>query len=102
MGELSHSINCALEDAKKIAKNGGPKWHPPSPEKILQLREATGLTQTKFAEEYGFNLVTYRKWEKGRATPEQVSCMVLQMIKTDAKGTKALINKTRKQNNIDA
>ncbi len=36
---------------------------------IKELRTSTGMTQKKFADEYGIPLSTLRKWEQGGAAP---------------------------------
>ncbi len=36
---------------------------------IKELRMATGLSQSKFASEYGIPVSTLRKWEQGEASP---------------------------------
>lgn len=38
---------------------------------LKKLRKTLGLTQKEFAETYGFNLETLRKWEQGLYTPDQ-------------------------------
>jgi putative transcriptional regulator len=40
---------------------------------LKKLRKTLGLTQKEFAEAYGFNLETLRKWEQGLYTPDRAS-----------------------------
>ena len=48
---------------------------------IKSIRKNLQMTQKQFAESYGFNLETLRKWEQGAHTPEQavqayLSCII--------------------------
>jgi len=45
--------------------------------KIKEFRKETGLSQTKFAEKYGFNLRTLQDWEQERCNPPEY---VIQML----------------------
>lgn len=38
---------------------------------VKHIRKSLNLTQKQFADSYGFNLETLRKWEQGAHTPEQ-------------------------------
>ena len=41
---------------------------------IQSVREKSGLSQSQFAERYGFNLRTLQEWEQGRARPYSAQC----------------------------
>jgi len=38
---------------------------------VKHIRKNLNMTQKQFADSYGFNLETLRKWEQGAHTPEQ-------------------------------
>lgn len=47
---------------------------------IKSIRKSLGLSQSQFAQTYGFNLETLRKWEQGAHSPDQavisyISCI---------------------------
>jgi DNA-binding transcriptional regulator YiaG len=44
---------------------------------LKQLREATGKTQSAFANELGFKIDSYRAWEQLRSCPEAPSLIRL-------------------------
>ena len=37
---------------------------------VRNIRERTGLSQTQFADRFGFSLRTLQEWEQGRAQPD--------------------------------
>ena len=47
---------------------------------IKQIRERTGLSQSKFCEKFGMNKRTYMDWESGRKRPSDAARTLLQMI----------------------
>lgn len=47
---------------------------------IKELREMTGLSQSKFAEKYHINLWTLQEWERGRTNPSDVIPYLLERI----------------------
>ena len=48
---------------------------------VRQTREATGLSQEKFAEAYGLNVARLRDWEQGRHLPDSFSMAFLRVIR---------------------
>lgn len=42
---------------------------PPSID-VSEVRKSTGLSQTQFADHFGFRLRTLQEWEQGRAAPD--------------------------------
>lgn len=50
---------------------------PPSPELIARLREATGLSFRKFADEMGTDWSTIYRWETGKSRPQGVNKIML-------------------------
>ena len=47
---------------------------------IQELREKTGLTQSKFAEYFGLPLRTVQEWEQGRRKPPDYIPKLLERI----------------------
>jgi len=45
-----------------------------------RARQATGLTQTAFADRYGVPVASLRDWEQGRRTPDSASQSYLRVI----------------------
>ena len=45
---------------------------PPLPERLRRARAALGLTQAAVAERLGVGLLSVKRWESGRATPNKV------------------------------
>jgi putative transcriptional regulator len=54
---------------------------------VRQTREATGLSQEKFAQKFGVNVARLRDWEQGRHLPDSFSLSFLRVI---AKNPKAV------------
>jgi putative transcriptional regulator len=54
---------------------------------VRQTREATGLSQEKFAQTFGVNVARLRDWEQGRHLPDSFSLSFLRVI---AKNPKAV------------
>jgi putative transcriptional regulator len=44
--------------------------HVPDAVNVRTIREQTGLSQSEFADNYGFNPRTLQEWEQGRAKPD--------------------------------
>ncbi len=50
---------------------------------VRQTREATGLSQDKFAERFGLNVSRLRDWEQGRYLPDSFAMAFLRVIRKD-------------------
>lgn len=50
---------------------------------VRRARNATGLSQSKFAERYGFNVRTLQGWESGRFKPDTATQNYLRLIESD-------------------
>jgi len=49
---------------------------------IRELREKTGMSQSKFADMFGIPLNTLQRWEINyRKPPEYVVCMITELLK---------------------
>lgn len=44
--------------------------HVPAAVNVRDIREQMGLSQSQFAEQFGFNPRTLQEWEQGRAKPD--------------------------------
>ncbi len=54
--------------------------HVPDDVDVRALREKSGLSQSQFAERYGFNPRTLQDWEQGRAKPDSAVRAYLTVI----------------------
>jgi len=55
---------------------------------VLAVRAATGLTQERFALEYGLDPATLRNWEQGRTRPDLTARSYLRLIAEDPAGVR--------------
>ena len=58
---------------------------------VRQTREATGLSQEKFATKFQINLARLRDWEQGRFLPDSVALAYLKVIAKNAKAVEEAI-----------
>jgi putative transcriptional regulator len=54
--------------------------HVPENVDVRAIREKSGLSQSQFAERYGFNPRTLQEWEQGRASPDSAVRAYLTVI----------------------
>ena len=47
---------------------------------VRQVRSRVGLSQTEFAQKFGFSVATLRNWEQGRREPEVPARILLAII----------------------
>jgi putative transcriptional regulator len=47
---------------------------------VRKIRKSLDLTQSQFAERFGFNISTLRHWEQKQRIPPQATCILLQVI----------------------
>ncbi len=52
---------------------------------VRQTREATGLSQEKFAQKFHVNVARLRDWEQGRHLPDSLALAYLRVIRKNAK-----------------
>ena len=97
MTNLSSGRKKVMRVVGRDDDRGPPRWTAPSGPELKRMREDLGLTQEAFAERFGINLVSLRKWEQGRSEPEQINCMLLRMIQADQKSVQGLIDKAKKK-----
>ena len=55
--------------------------------KVKELRNKTGLSQSKFAAQYGITVRTLQGWEAGRNIPEYVLTMLTKLVAVDGVNT---------------
>lgn len=52
---------------------------------IKELRERTGLSQSKFANKYGIPVRTLQGWEAGKRVPDYVIRLLARCVEEDEK-----------------
>jgi putative transcriptional regulator len=62
-------------------------------DQIKRIREATGLSQSKFATWLGVSLASLQDWEEGRSPPTQRAIRLLQKAEASAKKFKDRLGK---------
>ena len=77
-------IVAGLEDAIAIKEGRADpstfRVHAPRRMDVKAIRTAQGLTQTQFAERYGFSASAVRDWEQNRRQPEAAARVLLKVI----------------------
>lgn len=58
---------------------------------VKTLRLRLKLSQSQFAERYGFNLTTLRQWEQGRRHPDRAVRAFLQVISRSPEAVSAAL-----------
>ena len=67
-------------EAYRAGKRVGFRVHEPVD--VRQVRAATKLTRTRFAERFGLDSRTVEQWEQGRRKPDKSSETFLRLIET--------------------
>ncbi len=71
---VAKSIKRGLEEALAYAKGEADvskyRVHVPGEIDVRAIRKKLGMTQEKFAREFGFSVNTLRHWEHGTRVPE--------------------------------
>jgi putative transcriptional regulator len=62
-------------------------------DQIKRIREATGLSQSKFATWLGVSLASLQDWEEGRSPPTQRAIRLLQKADASAQKLKDRLGK---------
>jgi putative transcriptional regulator len=74
MQRAAKSIRRGLGEALVYAKGGGNmrgyRVHVPQHIDVRAIRAKLGVTQEKFAAEFGFSINTLRHWEQGKRQPK--------------------------------
>lgn len=82
------TLQAAIERKRRGGEN---RWCPLKGEEIQYLRKSLSLTQTAFAQEYGFELASLRNWEQDRNIPDASARQLLWMIVADPNKAKELV-----------
>lgn len=85
ISDVGASILAGLQDALayaqgETARGDAHTVQMPAPVDVKALRKRLGLTQTAFAQRYGFELRAIRNWERGRQHPEGPARLLLLVI----------------------
>ena len=82
MSKAFDKISKGLEEAIAYAegKTEGAIVTEYSPLDIKAIRQKSGLSQAKFAKEYGFPVDTYKKWEQGQRKPNRTAMVLLKVL----------------------
>lgn len=61
-------------------KDNGSVVHIPDEINVTRIRKKVGMSQSEFADHYGFSFRTVQQWEQGRATPSGATRAYLLVI----------------------
>ena len=70
---LIESAQQALDFAKGNATAEDYRVHIPDEIDVKKIREELGMSQSEFAEHFGFSVRTLQEWEQGRSEPRGVA-----------------------------
>jgi putative transcriptional regulator len=70
---LIESAQQALDFAKGNTATEDYRVHIPDEIDVKQIREELGMSQSEFAEHFGFSVRTLQEWEQGRSEPRGVA-----------------------------
>src|SRR5687768_5852149 len=70
---LIESAQQALDFARGTANPDQYRVHIPQEIDVKQIRESMGMTQSEFADYFGFSVRTLQEWEQGRSVPRGVA-----------------------------
>ena len=78
-------IMAGMEDALAYAQGDASRGvaHVVAPIDVAAIRKKTGLSQSKFAEKFGFAKSAVQQWEQKRRTPERSAKLLLRIIETN-------------------
>ena len=68
-------------DFHEAMQRQGMRVHVPETVDVKAIRRATGLSQARFADRFGFDLASIRNWEQGRRRPEGSARVLFMVIK---------------------
>ncbi len=60
-------------------------YNPPLPD-VKAIRQKLGLSQTAFANRFGFSVRTLQQWEQGRSVPDRPARILLRVIECTPEG----------------
>jgi|SRR6185437_1245458 len=77
-------------------KDSGSVVHIPAEIDVARIRKNVGMSQSEFAEQYGFSFRTVQQWEQGRAIPIGATRAYLLVIDHEPEAVRrALVNHDR-------
>jgi putative transcriptional regulator len=82
MTKLGERLLSSAKEARAIVRGEiepARIFTPPALD-VATIRKKTGLSQTRFAERYGFSTAAVRDWEQKRRTPEAAARTLLVVI----------------------
>lgn len=91
----------ALKVVERDARRRRPRWKVPDGDEIRRIRNGVGLSQDAFAERYGLNLDSLRKWEQNRARPEQPAVLLLRMVEASPADVERILDDIRRRQIAD-
>ena len=78
---LIESAQQALDFVEGRAEANDYRIHIPEEVDVKVIRESMNMSQSEFAEHFGFNVRTLQDWEQGRRTPSGVAKNFLILLK---------------------
>lgn len=81
--ETFQGITAGLEDAIAFVQGDASRARVAAGMDVKAVREATGMTQAKFAAAYQIPVGTIRDWEQGRRMPDAPARTLLKLIAAD-------------------
>jgi putative transcriptional regulator len=81
--EIATQIASDPDTAPDMAKAGDMRrvYNPPLPD-IKAIRQKLGLSQSAFANRFGFSVRTVQQWEQGRSVPDRPARILLRVIES--------------------
>ena len=75
-------LMAGMDDALAYAKGDISRGvtHTVHPVDVAAIRKAQGLSQSKFAAKFGFEVKTVQQWEQGRRRPGRAERVLLRVI----------------------
>ena len=80
---LVESAQQALDFAKGDAPTEGYRVHIPDEIDVKKIREELNLSQSEFAQHFGFSVRTLQEWEQGRSVPRGAARNFLIVIRRE-------------------
>lgn len=81
--ETFQGITADLEDGIAFVRGDASRGRVAAGMNVKGIREATGMTQAKFAAAYQIPVGTIRDWEQGRRMPDAPARTLLKLIAAD-------------------
>lgn len=102
MSKAGESIIRGAREALSYARGekDGFVAHVPEAIDVKAVRQGTGLSQAKFAAQFGFSLDAVRNWEQGRRQPELAARALLMVIEREPDAVRRALSENR--HNADA